>query len=411
MRCSLRGAFKPTPQAIRDGPRQPAASPYAAPPPRLRPPRCPASSRSLSAQTVRYVHVTLNKVLKQAVADGLIRRYAAASVKAPKAVKKEIRPLDREQANVFLIAVIGERLEPLYVLAITAGLREGELLGLRWEDVDMNSGMLQVRRSLSEARIGRIYEAPKSGKGRNIRLTQRALGALRKHRKRQLVERMKLAGLWQENGLVFPSRVGTPLGGRNLNRSFKRHLERAGLPRSFRFHDLRHTCATILLRQGVNPKYETGRSGFRIWRYRLTKISDQLDEEERGIENPVAPPGTRRQTTTVLRIVRDTAQARRLKELYDYKCQMCGTRLEGMVGPYAEAAHIRPLGAPHHGPDSPHNVLCLCPNHHVLFDHGGVTIAENLSLDGVEGKLHVHPRHRISEEHLRYRRDHYGAGD
>ncbi len=66
---------------------------------------------------------------------------------------------------------------------------------------------------------------------------------------------MKLAGLWQENGLVFPSRVGTPLGGRNLNRSYKQHLERAGLPLSFRFHDLRHTCATILLRQHVNPKF------------------------------------------------------------------------------------------------------------------------------------------------------------
>ena len=115
--------------------------------------------------------------------------------------------------------------------------------------------MLQVRRSLSEARIGRIYEAPKSGKGRNIRLTQRALGALREHRKRQLEERMKLAGLRQEQGLVFPSRVGTPLAGSNLNRSFKRDLERAGLPRSFRFHDLRHTCATLLLKQGLHPTF------------------------------------------------------------------------------------------------------------------------------------------------------------
>ena len=66
---------------------------------------------------------------------------------------------------------------------------------------------------------------------------------------------MKLAGLWQEHGLVFPSQVGTPIGGRNLNRSFKRHLERAGLPRRFRFHDLRHTCATLLFKQGVNPKF------------------------------------------------------------------------------------------------------------------------------------------------------------
>jgi putative restriction endonuclease len=89
------------------------------------------------------------------------------------------------------------------------------------------------------------------------------------------------------------------------------------------------------------------------------------------------PSEASRRETTVLRIVRDTKQARRIKELYDYGCQMCGTRLEGLAGPYAEAAHIRPLGAPHNGPDSPDNILCLCPNHHVLFDHGGVGIGED----------------------------------
>ncbi len=209
----------------------------------------------LSPRTVRYIHVTLSKALKQAVSDGLIPRNAAASVKAPKPAKKEITPLSREQVNALFTAVSGKRLEPLYVLAITAGLREGELLGLKWEDVDLDSGMLQVRRSLSEARSGRIFEAPKSGKGRSIRLTRKALSALRDHRKRQLEERMKSAGFWQESGLVFPSRVGTPLGGRNLNRSFNRDLERAGLPRNFRFHDLRHTCATLLLKQGLHPTF------------------------------------------------------------------------------------------------------------------------------------------------------------
>jgi putative restriction endonuclease len=107
--------------------------------------------------------------------------------------------------------------------------------------------------------------------------------------------------------------------------------------------------------------------------------------------------------------VRDTKQARRIKELYNFECQMCGTRLEGLAGPYAEAAHIRPLGAPHNGPDTANNILCLCPNHHVLFDHGGVAVAEDLSLIGAQGRLTVHPRHRVSEEHLRYHQEHYGA--
>ena len=131
---------------------------------------------------------------------------------------------------------------------------QGELLALNWEDVDLEAGTIQVRRTLSEARSGRIFEAPKSGKGRSIRLTRRATAALRNHRKRQLEERMKLAGLWTDHGLVFTSGVGTPLLGGNLNRSFKAMLRRAGLP-EIRFHDLRHTCATLLLRQGVNPKF------------------------------------------------------------------------------------------------------------------------------------------------------------
>ncbi len=147
------------------------------------------------------------------------------------------------------------------------------------------------------------------------------------------------------------------------------------------------------------------------WRYRLTKLPDRLeevDEVQLGTESPKAPSsGAPRRESTVLRIVRDTRQARRIKELYGYRCQMCGRRLEGLAGPYAEAAHIRPLGTPHHGPDTAENLLCLCPNHHVLFDHGGVGIGDDFTLIGAEGKLLVHSRHRVSEEHLRYRRQHY----
>ena len=108
--------------------------------------------------------------------------------------------------------------------------------------------------------------------------------------------------------------------------------------------------------------HETGRSGFRIWRYRLTKLPEQPNEESEeksdivGTEAHSEAPG---QETTVLRIVRDTKQARQIKELYDYRYQMCGVRLEGLAGPYADAAHIRPLGAPRRGPDTPDNILCL----------------------------------------------------
>ncbi len=151
---------------------------------------------------------------------------------------------------------------------------------------------------------------------------------------------------------------------------------------------------------------EVGRSGFYVWRYRLTKISGPISHQgisEEGPQYRTAP----RQETRTLRIIRDTEQARRIKALYDYRCQMCGVRLESPAGPYAEAAHIRPLGAPHNGPDSADNILCLCPNHHVLFDYGSIAIDDDFTLLGTEGHLVVHPQHRISREHLRYHREHY----
>jgi len=137
----------------------------------------------LSPRTVQYVHVTLQKALSQAVADGLLPRNAAASVKAPRPVKKEIRPLSPEQARAFLRAAREDRFAALYVLAVHCGLREGELLGLKWDDVDLDAGTLQVRRTLSETRTGHKFEPPKNGKGRRIKLTAGAVDALKRHRK------------------------------------------------------------------------------------------------------------------------------------------------------------------------------------------------------------------------------------
>jgi integrase len=209
----------------------------------------------LAPRTVLHIHRAFSKALKQAAADGLIPRNPAAPVKPPQPRGEEIRPLNREQVRVLFEAASGDRLEALYIVAVTAGLRRGELQGLKWEDLDLEAGMLQVRRTCSEPKGGHIFEAPKSGKGRNIRLTQSAVAALRIHRRRQLEERMYKADLWQEQGLVFPSTVGTPLWGGNLNRAFKATLQRTGLPKSTRFHDARHTCATLLLKQAVNPKF------------------------------------------------------------------------------------------------------------------------------------------------------------
>lgn len=124
------------------------------------------------------------------------------------------------------------------------------------------------------------------------------------------------------------------------------------------------------------------------------------------VDEQSAHDAPERRASTILRVIRDTEQARKVKELYDYRCQVCRVRLETAAGPYAEAAHIRPLGEPDCGPDSQDNMLCLCPNHHVLFDLGAFSIADDLSLIGRDGKLTTQRGHNIRKEFLLYHREH-----
>ena len=210
----------------------------------------------LAPRTVQYIHTTLHKALKDAVSDGLVARNVTEGIKAPRPQKKEVNALSADQTRAFLSAAHGDRFEALYVVAVHCGLREGELLGLRWDDVDLEAGTLAVRRTLSETKIGHLFEVPKNGKGRNIKLTVGAMNALKRHRKAQLEQRIRLARLTEDHGLVFPNQVGKTMNARNLTaRSFKPILERAGLPRSVRLHDLRHTCATLLLKARQHPKF------------------------------------------------------------------------------------------------------------------------------------------------------------
>ena len=135
----------------------------------------------LAPRTVLHIHRTLHKALQQATDDGLIPRNAAGPVKPPQPRREEIQPLSRNQVRTLLDTVSGDRLEALCVVAVTTGMRRGELQGLKWEDLDLSgaTGTLQVRRTLSEPKGGWIFEAPKSGKGRSVRLTQRATIALK----------------------------------------------------------------------------------------------------------------------------------------------------------------------------------------------------------------------------------------
>lgn len=213
----------------------------------------------LSGSTVQKMHHVLHKALSQAVKwNNLIPRNPADAVKAPTPTPKEMHPLSAPEARQLLDAAHGDRLEALYVLALHTGMRRGELLGLKWDDVDLDSLTIRIRRTLTRIENGKrlaLGEPKTKNSRRTVRLTQRAVEALKRHRARQAEEKLKAGGLYQDQGLVFAGEIGNLINPSNLRqRSFARLLKRAGLPR-ITFHDLRHTCASLLFSKNVHPKF------------------------------------------------------------------------------------------------------------------------------------------------------------
>ena len=215
-------------------------------------------SKRLSPRSVDYLHVTLQKALNQAVRDDLIPRNVAAGERLRSSRQrstKEAEALSQEQVRALLEAANGTRNEALYIVAVHTGLRQGELLGLIWTDVDLGSGELSVRRSLKVTENGLGFGPPKNkASRRSVPLNKTALAALKAHRKRQNEERLRTPE-WSDNDLVFPNRVGKPMDHNLYHREYKALLKAAGLAaRGFTFHSLRHTFGTALFKRGEHPK-------------------------------------------------------------------------------------------------------------------------------------------------------------
>jgi integrase len=211
--------------------------------------------KRLSPSTVNALHAMLHKALKDAVRWNVVARNVADSVDAPHRVYYEIKPLGKEQARVLLDAAKGDSLEALWILALTTGMRRGEIVALKWQDISLEQNMLQVRRIFTRA-PGRpfIESEPKTEKSRrSIALASVTVEALKQHRIRQLEARSQAGPDWKENDLVFCTAFGTPISPNWVLVRFKKLLQKAGLP-EIRFHDLRHSTATILLSMGMHPK-------------------------------------------------------------------------------------------------------------------------------------------------------------
>jgi integrase len=208
-----------------------------------------------SAETIRLVHAVLRRALKQAVRWRLIPYNICVDVDRPRVVKADIAPLDGPQVARLLKAAEGDRLSPLLILAIATGMRLGELFGLHWDDVDLNAGVVMVKHTLTELSGELFLTEPKSAKGRRcINLPSVSIDALKRHQAAMSAEGH--ASSW-----VFCDTQGGPLRRSHFHeRTFKPLLIVAGLP-PIRFHDLRHTSATLLLAEGVHPKVVQERLG------------------------------------------------------------------------------------------------------------------------------------------------------
>jgi integrase len=212
-------------------------------------------AEGLSPTTVKYIHVTIHRALREAQRLDLVQRNVATLVSPPRPRRPEMHILTPDQARRFLKVVEGDRLEALYVLALTTGMRQGELLGLHWRDVDLEQHQLRIRYSLRHRKEGFTFSEPKTARSRRqIALTSTAVTALISHRKRQEQEKQVAGPGWADMDLVFCREDGTPMDGVQVLRlRFSRLLDTAGLP-SIRFHDLRHTAATIFFLRGIHPK-------------------------------------------------------------------------------------------------------------------------------------------------------------
>ncbi len=215
----------------------------------------------LSPQTVIHHHRVLRQALQQAVRWQILMRNPADAATPPRAPRREMNVLDEKQLLRLFEAAEGSDLYLPIVLAATTGMRRGEVLALRWSDVDLDSRFLSVQRSLEQARGGVQFKEPKSPRARRIiDLPSITVDALRQHKIAQARHRLQIGPTYKDQGLVCSRLIGTPLDPAEVTSAFAALMRKTDLPR-VRFHDLRHSHATNLMRQDVHPKIVSERLG------------------------------------------------------------------------------------------------------------------------------------------------------
>jgi len=216
----------------------------------------------LSARSVLHHHRILSEALSHAVKWGVLTRNVALAVDPPRPAKKEMHPMDSDAVRMFLSSAKGSMYFPLFHLATYTGLRRSEILGLRWKDVDLDMAVASVVQVLHRLKDGRfILQEPKTAKSRRqVSLGPAAVLALRNYRERRQAERIIAGRPLSQDDLMFCHLDGSPIRPDNVSRAFSRIARKTGIS-GVRFHDLRHTHATLMLKQGIHPKIVQERLG------------------------------------------------------------------------------------------------------------------------------------------------------
>ncbi|MEY2194769.1 site-specific integrase [Neobacillus sp. BF23-41] len=210
---------------------------------------------------MKHHHRLIFKALIDAVKWHLIVRNVAEAVTPPKTRKVEMKTWDNEQVKIFLDVSKDSSYYPIFLTAINTGMRRGGVLGLRWQDIDFDNNIIYVRQSLQEVKkVGLTFKEPKSGKSRSISITPSLAKELKKIYKQQLTDKHLFGQGYQDLDLVFAQKNGKPIQPTEMARNYRKMVETSGLP-YIRFHDLRHTHATLMLKQGIHPKVVSERLG------------------------------------------------------------------------------------------------------------------------------------------------------
>jgi len=220
------------------------------------------TSQGVGIYTIRKVHKLLHSTLESAVDTGVLGHNPASSAHPPNEPLSEMKTLDETGVSQFLVTISTHKWEPLFYLACTGGMRRGELLGLQWSDLDWIKQTITIQRQLASSDKNVVkFQSPKTRSSRRtIAIGDRTIQILRAHYDRQQSERLKAGSNWIDHDLIFCNSKGGPIGASNLGRVFHRLLKIAGLPQ-LRFHDLRHTSASLMLNNGIAPIVVSKRLG------------------------------------------------------------------------------------------------------------------------------------------------------